>query len=102
MLSAEAAMHFALLYDVVDDYVSRRQPFRAEHLALARRFHREGKLALAGAFDPPDGALLVFRCDTAAEVEAFVREDPYVRSGLVTAWRVKAWNVVIGGEPAPS
>ena len=93
-------MHFALLYDIVDDYVTRRQPFRAEHLALAERFHREGKLVLAGAFDPPDGALLVFRCDAPSEVEAFVHADPYVRNGLVTAWRVKGWTVVIGGEPA--
>lgn len=93
-------MYFALLYDAADDYVRRRQPYRAEHLALAERFHREGKLVLAGAFDPADGALLVFRCDTPAEVEAFVREDPYVRNGLVRAWRVKAWTVVIGGEPA--
>jgi uncharacterized protein YciI len=91
-------MYFALLYDVVDDYVRGRQPFRAEHLALAARFHREGKLLLAGAFDPADGALLVFRAERADEVEAFVREDPYVRNGLVTAWRVKAWTVVVGGD----
>jgi uncharacterized protein len=92
-------VHFALLYDTVDDYVRRRQPFRAEHLALAERWHREGRLLLAGAFDPPEGALLVFRAGSAAEVEEFVREDPYVRNGLVSAWRVRAWTVVIGGEP---
>lgn len=92
-------MYFALLYDVVPDYVARRQPFRAEHLALARRFEEEGRLVLAGAFDPADGALLVFRCETAADVEAFVRDDPYVRNGLVTGWRVKRWNVVIGAAP---
>jgi hypothetical protein len=97
-----AAMYFALLYDVVDDYVGRRQPFRAEHLALAERFRREGKLLLAGAFDPPDGALLVFRAESAAEVEAFVREDPYVREGLVTRWRVKGWTVVVGADTRTS
>lgn len=94
-------MYFALLYDVVGDYVRRRQPFRAEHLALAQRFHDEGKLLLAGAFDPADGALLVFRAERAEKVEAFVREDPYVRNGLVTSWRVKAWKVVVGGGAQP-
>jgi len=89
-------MYYALLYDVVDDYVRRRQPHRAEHLALAQRHEREGKLLLAGAFDPPDGALLVFRVDSADEVEAFVREDPYVKNGLVTAWRLRKWTVVVG------
>ena len=93
-------MLFALLYDVVPDYVARRQPFRAEHLALAEEARRAGTLVLAGAFDPPDGALLVFRGDDASVAEDFVRKDPYVRNGLVTAWRVRAWTVVIGEPPA--
>jgi len=94
-------MYFALLYDVVADYPKARQPFRADHLALAERFRKEGKLLLGGAFDPPDGALLVFKAGSAAEVEAFVREDPYVANGVVTAWRVRPWTVVVGGDAAP-
>lgn len=94
-------MYFALLYEVVPDYVRRRQAFRADHLALAERFRREGKLLLAGAFDPPDGALLVFKAGSAAEVEAFVRADPYVANGVVTGWRIRPWKVVVGGDAAP-
>jgi len=92
------AMYFALQYEVVESYVERRKPFRAEHLALAEAERAAGRLVMAGALDPPDGALLVFRAGSAAEVEAFVARDPYVREGLVTAWRVRAWNVVVGGE----
>jgi hypothetical protein len=92
-------VYFALEYEVVESYVERRQSFRAEHLALADAERAAGRLVLAGAFDPPDGALLVFRAASAAEVEAFVAKDPYVRNGLVKAWRVRAWNVVIGGVP---
>lgn len=91
-------MWFALLYETVEDYVERRAPFRAEHLAHARRAHEEGRLVLAGAFRPADGALLVFRASSAAEVEDFARADPYVRNGLVRSWRVREWTVVIGGE----
>ena len=40
---------YALVYDTVPDYVARRQQFRVEHLALAERAHREGRLLLAGA-----------------------------------------------------
>lgn len=95
-------MYFALLYDTVPDHARRRAPFRAEHLALAEQAHREGRLLLAGAFDPPgDGALLVFRAERADEVEAFARADPYVRNGLVVAWRVRPWTVVIGGDARP-
>lgn len=91
-------MYIALLYETVENFVQRRAPFRAEHLALAERWHQEGRLLLAGAFEPADGALLVFRVDDPADVEAFVRSDPYVRHGLVRSWRVRRWNVVIGGE----
>ena len=53
---------------------------------------------MAGAFaDPVDGAALVFRTDDPLMPERFAREDPYVKNGLVTNWRVRTWNVVIGG-----
>lgn len=90
-------MHFALLYETVPDYVERRKPFREEHLALARRFQEDGLLLLAGAFQPADGALLVFRAGSAAEVQAFVKADPYVKNGLVASWLIREWTVVVGG-----
>ena len=95
--------YYLLLYDVVDDYVERRAQFRAEHLALARASNQRGELLLGGALaNPADGAVLVFRVDSPAVVEAFVAADPYVRNGLVTRWRVREWTVVVGecgGEP---
>lgn len=87
---------YTLFYDTVPDHVTRRAPFRAEHLALAERAHREGKLLLAGALEPPNAALLVFRGDGPADAEAFAQADPYVRNGLVTSWRVREWKVVVG------
>jgi hypothetical protein len=90
-------MYYALLYETVSDHAERRKPFRGEHLALAEAFHREGKLVMAGAFNPIEGALLVFRAGSPAEVEEFVKRDPYVRNGLVTSWRIREWTVVVGG-----
>jgi uncharacterized protein YciI len=90
-------MHFVLSYEYVPDVLEKRTPFRADHLALAREYHSAGKLLLAGAFDPPsDGALFVFKVDSAAEVEAFVVRDPYVKNGVVTRHRIRPWNVVVG------
>src|SRR5215831_19134864 len=92
--------YYALFYDVVDDFVSRRSPYRDDHLRLAREAHRRGELLLAGALaDPVDRALLVFRAPEPSVVEAFVRNDPYVINGLVTRWEVRPWTVVIGNEP---
>jgi uncharacterized protein YciI len=94
-------MYFLLLYDVVDDYTSRRVAFRAAHLRLAQAAVERGELVLGGAFDSPaDGAALVFQTADASFVEDFVRNDPYVINGLVTRWRVRPWNVVVGQLPA--
>lgn len=90
-------MYFALLYDVVDDYLERRAAFRDEHLALARAAHERGELLLAGAFtDPADGGLLVWATDDRRTVERFIEQDPYVTNGLVVRWTIRSWNVVVG------
>ena len=94
--------YFALLYSFVDDYLERRTPYRAAHLALAREAHGRCELLLAGAFaDPADGALLVFQAPDRSAAERFAQGDPYVLHGLVTRWEVRAWTVVVGNEPAP-
>jgi uncharacterized protein YciI len=91
--------HFALTYDVVPNFIERRTPYREAHLQRVRDANARGLLLLAGALgDPPDGALLVFRAESAAPAEEFARTDPYVIEGLVTAWRVRPWHVVVGAE----
>jgi uncharacterized protein YciI len=95
-------VHYLLIYDVVPNYVERRTPFRAEHLALARAAFERGELVLGGALaEPVDGAVLVFRGDSPAAAEAFAKADPYVRNGLVTRWRVRTWATVIGDGATP-
>ena len=92
-------MHTILFYDVVDDYVEKRAAFRGLHLELARQAHARGELLLAGALaEPADGAVLVFRGDSPDGAVAFAKADPYVKNGLVTAWRVRKWATVVGGE----
>ena len=92
-------MYYLLLYDVVDDFIARRAPFRDAHLKLVRDAHERGDLLMAGAFaDPVDGAALVFTTGDRSVAERFAQGDPYVKEGLVTTWRVRQWNVVVGGE----
>lgn len=94
-------MHWVLTYDYVDDIASRRAPFREAHLGLVRALHEQGRLLMAGAVgDPIEGALLLFTAGEQVVVEEFVAQDPYVREGLVTSWRLRPWNVVVGGLPA--
>ena len=90
-------MYWLLFYDYVEDILERRAPFREAHLALAAEAHRPGTLLMAGALtEPLDGAVFVFRADDRSVVEQFVEKDPYVAEGLVTAWRIRPWAVVVG------
>lgn len=92
-------MHYLLIYDVVDDYVTRRAPLRAAHIAHARASVERGELVLGGALaNPPDGAILLFRGDSPEAADAFARADPYVLNGLVKTWRVREWTTVIGRD----
>jgi uncharacterized protein len=91
--------YFALMYELVDDYLRRRATFREEHLALATAAHQRGEIVLAGAFaEPADRALLIFRVADRGVAEAFARNDPYVQNGLVKKWEVRPWTVVIGSS----
>src|SRR5207302_1504794 len=93
----------ALLYELVEDMVTRRVPFREEHLRLAGEARGRGELVLAGALaEPVDRALLVFHVDDKSKVEAFARKDPYVLNGLAKKWEVRPWNVVVGNEQSVS
>ena len=97
--NSERAMHYLLIYDVVDDYVTRRVPLRAAHIGYAREAIARGELVLGGAFaNPPDGAVLLFRGSSPAAAERFAEGDPYVTNGLVTKWRVREWTTVLGPD----
>jgi uncharacterized protein YciI len=94
--------YFALIYYVVEGFVSRRTAFREEHLRLVKESNQRGELLLAGALgEPADRALLVFRALDRSIAEDFARNDPYVINRLVTRWEVQPWAVVIGNNSTP-
>ena len=90
-------MHYLLFYETAERYVERRQPYRAEHLGLALAARERGELLMGGAFDPADGALLLFTTQESAR--AFAQADPYVANGLVTRWYTKKWVEVVADYP---
>ena len=92
--------YFALTYEVVDDFISKRTPFRPSHLKEVREAHARGELVMAGALGDPAGALLVFRAADKSTAENFAKADPYVKEGLVRTWTVRPWTVVVGHDPA--
>ena len=87
-------LHHLLLYEYVPDMADRRGPHRGPHLERLEAEREAGAITLAGAFDPPSGAAIVFKGVDREHVEAFVAADPYVEAGLVTSWRVERWKLV--------
>jgi hypothetical protein len=93
--------HFLLFYEAAPDYLERRPLYRDRHLQLVWAAAERGELVLAGALaEPTDGAVLLFRAESRAVVEAFARTDPYVVNGLVERWRVREWTTVAGETAA--
>ena len=91
-------MHYLLHYKYIDDFVEKRKPFREKHLKLAKSAFAKGDMTMAGVFnDPPDAALLIFKGDDSSVVDNFVKNDPYVKNGIVTQWKIKEWKVALGG-----
>ena len=94
-------MHFLLMYELAPDYLERRGQYRDEHLKLAWDAHERGEIVIAGALaDPADMAVLLFQGDSPAAAESFAKADPYVIHGLVTGYRVRQWNTVVGDKAA--
>jgi uncharacterized protein len=92
-------MYHMLLYDVGENFIERRAAFREAHLKLVNEAHARGELRMAGALvDPVDGAALVFETEDRTVAERFAQNDPYVKGELVKAWKVRKWNVVVGGK----
>jgi uncharacterized protein YciI len=89
--------YFALFYEYVPDYLERRGALRRAHFDHASASMARGEFQMGGAFaDPVDGALLTFKASDRAVIEDFARNDPYVKGGIVTSWRVREWTVVAG------
>ena len=96
-------MHYLLFYDLVEDYLAKRTPFRTAHLEHLKKAYERGEIVLAGALsEPADGAVLVFSGSKPGSAEEFAKNDPYVLNGLVTAWKVRRWMTVIGEGSAQS
>jgi uncharacterized protein len=94
-------MHYLLCYDLAPDYLERRAQYRDEHLQLAWEAQERGEIIVAGALsDPADMAVLMFQGESPAVAERFAKADPYVIHGLVTAYRVRQWNTVVGDGAA--
>ena len=87
-------MKYVLFYEAAGDRELALR-FFAAHRAHFEAFHARGTLLMIGLFTEGDGAMAIFTTREAAE--DFARGDPFVRHGVVRAWRVREWNEALSG-----
>ena len=88
---------FAVTYRYSDD-VATRDALRTEHRDYLRGLADRGLLLVSGPFgaDEAPGALLLFRADDKAHVDALVEKDPFTPSGVIAQTDTAEWEPVIG------
>lgn len=72
------------------------QPDWDGHAACMIRLAKAGALLSSGPFGDREGALLIFRAESAAQVEAWVDEDPWTANGVLVTETLAPWDVRIG------
>ena len=97
--------HFVLTYRYVDDYMARRDAFRAEHLARLQKAvdeYESGQksadkfIALVKKYQNFEKLDTVCRANSADELRAFAKDDPYYHAGLIASFEVEPWTVAVG------
>ncbi len=87
-------MKAVLLYHAAPDVLTKAPLHFPAHKVRLDEFQRRGELLAVGTWaDPRDGSMAIFR--TRAAAEEFVRDDPFVKNGVVSSWELKDWNEVL-------
>ena len=79
----------------------REQALWDEHARFVDALHEAGKIVLAGPFADGSGSLVILRADSAEEVRALFRDDPWAREDILVAADVKEWTIFVDGRDEP-
>lgn len=84
-----------MLYESAADVASRAPAHFPAHKARLDEFHARGELVMVGTFGDPqaEGSMAIFTSRAAAE--EFAQGDPFVRNGVVEAYRILDWNEIL-------
>jgi uncharacterized protein YciI len=93
----EVVVKAVVFYQPAPDVLAKAPIHFAAHKARLDAFQRRGDLLAVGTWaDLREGSMAVFRTRTAAE--EFVRDDPFVKNGVVSTYQIKDWNESLLGE----
>ena len=74
---------------------TREQPFWDEHAAFIDRLVGDGFVLMGGPFADEDGAMLIVHADDENEVREKLKNDPWMKHGVLKLESVKRWQIFI-------
>jgi uncharacterized protein YciI len=104
-------MEFVIIaYDGTDEKaLARRLSVREEHLAIAYEMNAAGKMLCGGAIlDDSDrmvGSVVICNFESRAELDAYLKTDPYVTKGVwkdIEVHKFRVGPMYKNGTPAPT
>jgi uncharacterized protein YciI len=89
-------MKAVILYRSAPNVMAKAPLHFGAHKARLDVFQTRGDLLAVGTWaDPQEGSMAVFR--TRAAAEEFVRDDPFVKEGVVASYEIKDWDEMLLG-----
>ena len=74
----------------LSDMLERRDPFRPDHVQLAKSLVEKGTMVCAGPYADTSGAMFIFKGVDPEYIEKeFVQKDSYFTAGLVPSHKIK-------------
>ena len=74
---------------------TREQPFWDEHAAFIDQLVTEGFVLMGGPLVDEDGAMLIVNADDENEVRGKLKNDPWMKHGVLQLESVKRWQIFI-------
>jgi uncharacterized protein len=84
-------MRFVLWGTYCDDAMTKRAPYRAEHLAGLQRQKDEGVLITLGPTEGSTHVFGIYEAESREQVENLLHGDVYWRQGIWSELKVYAW-----------
>ena len=88
---------FQTKFSSMEDVKSRMPEVLLEHVGRSNALYKDGKVLMAGAFRDDTGGMVSTMAlfYSRQDAEEYVRNDPFVLSGMVSEWTVKAWANIL-------
>ena len=74
---------------------TREQPFWDEHAEFIDRLVAEGLILMGGPLVDEGGSLLIFNADDENEVREKMKNDPWLKQGILKQESIKRWQIFI-------